>query len=56
MDLSDLKYIGMSEEEKTPYLLQDMGDILFNRTKSKELVGKCWPSIIFPANSCSRRI
>lgn len=39
-DLSDLKYIQMTEEEKKPYLLQ-VGDILFNRTNSKELVGKC---------------
>ena len=38
-DLSDLKYIQMTEEEKKPYLLQ-YGDILFNRTNSKELVGK----------------
>lgn len=39
-DLSDLKYIEMTEAEKKPYLLQ-AGDILFNRTNSKELVGKC---------------
>lgn len=39
-DVSDLKYIAMSEEERKPYLLEQ-GDILFNRTNSKELVGKC---------------
>jgi type I restriction enzyme S subunit len=38
--LSDLKYIAMSEAEMKPYLL-NRGDILFNRTNSKELVGKC---------------
>ncbi len=39
-DLSDLKYIEMSEEEKKLYLLEQ-NDLLFNRTNSKELVGKC---------------
>jgi hypothetical protein len=39
-DLSDLKFIKMTDKEKKPYLLQ-RGDILFNRTNSKELVGKC---------------
>lgn len=39
-DLSDLKYIQMTDDEKRPYLLE-RGDILFNRTNSKELVGKC---------------
>ena len=39
-DISDMKYIAMSDEEKTPYLLR-RDDILFNRTNSKELVGKC---------------
>src|SRR5665213_3495987 len=39
-DLSDLKYIQMTEKQMRPYLLQE-GDILFNRTNSKELVGKC---------------
>jgi restriction endonuclease S subunit len=38
--ISDLKYIAMSVAEKRPYLLNH-GDILFNRTNSKELVGKC---------------
>ncbi|HKV94153.1 MAG TPA: restriction endonuclease subunit S [Candidatus Angelobacter sp.] len=39
-ELSDLKYIAMSVEERRPYRLY-AGDILFNRTNSKELVGKC---------------
>jgi len=39
-DLSSLKYIQMTDEEKKPYLLKQ-GDLLFNRTNSKELVGKC---------------
>jgi len=39
-DLSSLKYLPMTEKEKKPYLLKH-GDILFNRTNSKELVGKC---------------
>ena len=39
-DLSDLKYIELSETEAGCYELQK-GDILFNRTNSKELVGKC---------------
>lgn len=39
-DISDLKYIEMSEDDKKRYLLKH-DDILFNRTNSKELVGKC---------------
>jgi len=39
-DISDMKYIAMNERERRPYLLHH-GDILFNRTNSKELVGKC---------------
>jgi restriction endonuclease S subunit len=39
-DVSDIKYIAMDERERQPYLL-NQGDILFNRTNSKELVGKC---------------
>jgi type I restriction enzyme, S subunit len=39
-DLSELKYIQMSEEELRRYRLEP-GDLLFNRTNSKELVGKC---------------
>jgi len=38
--LDDMKYIAMTDKEKKPYLLKK-GDILFNRTNSKELVGKC---------------
>jgi type I restriction enzyme S subunit len=38
-DLRDLKYIELRENEKEKYLVRK-GDILFNRTNSKELVGK----------------
>jgi type I restriction enzyme S subunit len=39
LDISDLKYISLSNYEKKKYLLEK-GDFLFNRTNSKELVGK----------------
>lgn len=39
-DLAELKYTQMPAEEREPYLLH-AGDILFNRTNSKELIGKC---------------
>lgn len=39
IDLSDLKYIDIDNKEKDKYLARK-GDILFNRTNSKELVGK----------------
>jgi type I restriction enzyme S subunit len=39
-DLRDLKYITMDEDELNRYRLE-VGDLLFNRTNSKELVGKC---------------
>ena len=39
LDLSDLKYIDMDEKEESKYLVKN-GDLLFNRTNSKELVGK----------------
>lgn len=39
MDLSDLKYIELSEKDKDKYLVYK-GEMLFNRTNSKELVGK----------------
>lgn len=39
-DLRELKYIQMSKEELERYRLEP-GDLLFNRTNSKELVGKC---------------
>ncbi len=39
-DLSDLKYIAFSDKELASYRLEK-GDLLFNRTNSKELVGKC---------------
>lgn len=37
--LSDLKYIYLTEHDKEKYLAK-YGDVLFNRTNSKELVGK----------------
>jgi type I restriction enzyme S subunit len=40
LDLSNLKHIQLSPAETEKLLLKD-GDILFNRTNSKELVGKC---------------
>jgi type I restriction enzyme S subunit len=40
LDLSNLKHISLPKAERENLLLQD-GDILFNRTNSKELVGKC---------------
>lgn len=39
IDLSDLKFIDLSEKEQPKYLASK-GDLLFNRTNSKELVGK----------------
>ncbi len=39
LNVDDLKYISLSEKQKENYLL-DYGDIVFNRTNSKELVGK----------------
>jgi len=39
MDFTELKYIDLEEKEETKYLTKK-GDILFNRTNSKELVGK----------------
>lgn len=38
-DFSDLKYINLDENESEKYLLK-RGDLVFNRTNSKELVGK----------------
>jgi len=38
-DFSDLKYINITDNEKAKYMVTK-GDILFNRTNSKELVGK----------------
>jgi restriction endonuclease S subunit len=40
LDLRNLKHIRLPESELANLSLQD-GDILFNRTNSKELVGKC---------------
>jgi len=39
LDIDDLKYISIQEEQKEKIVL-DKGDLLFNRTNSKELVGK----------------
>ncbi|MCF6211046.1 MAG: restriction endonuclease subunit S [Gammaproteobacteria bacterium] len=38
-DFSDLKYVDLSEKDQPKYLLKKR-DIVFNRTNSKELVGK----------------
>ena len=44
IDLSNLKYIGEKKFNNQKYLLK-RNDLLFNRTNSPELVGKCavWP-------------
>lgn len=39
LDLSNLKYIDMEDKELEKYIARK-GDVLFNRTNSKELVGK----------------
>ncbi len=39
VDLQDLKYLTLDEKEFQKYRLE-LGDILFNRTNSRELVGK----------------
>ena len=39
LDCSDLKHVDLSDDEFEKYLLAK-GDLLFNRTNSKELVGK----------------
>ncbi len=39
MDFKDLKYVNVSEKDLPKYIVKK-GDILFNRTNSKELVGK----------------
>lgn len=39
MDLKNLKYIDVSIKEKSKYVVKK-GDVIFNRTNSKELVGK----------------
>ncbi len=38
-DLTDLKYVDLSDADKPKYLAQK-GDLVFNRTNSRELVGK----------------
>ncbi|MCX5823171.1 MAG: restriction endonuclease subunit S [Deltaproteobacteria bacterium] len=40
LDLGNLKHLRLPKNEMVKLLLKD-GDILFNRTNSKELVGKC---------------
>ena len=40
LDLSDLKYASLSKKDIESTELQN-GDLLFNRTNSRELVGKC---------------
>ncbi|MEF8712583.1 MAG: restriction endonuclease subunit S [Accumulibacter sp.] len=40
LDLSDLKYANLSKRDADSTILKN-GDLLFNRTNSKELVGKC---------------
>ena len=40
LDTSNLKHVELSDAERSRLVLRD-GDILFNRTNSKELVGKC---------------
>jgi len=40
LDLSDLKYVDLPERDAQATQLRN-GDLLFNRTNSKELVGKC---------------
>jgi type I restriction enzyme S subunit len=40
LNLSDLKYANLSKKDAENTTLQN-GDLLFNRTNSKELVGKC---------------
>ncbi len=40
LDLSNLKHLQLSHQEIEKLLLKE-GDIIFNRTNSKELVGKC---------------
>ena len=39
LDLNEMKYIDIEKEDKEKYVTKK-GDILFNRTNSKELVGK----------------
>ncbi|MCM1566686.1 MAG: restriction endonuclease subunit S [Dehalobacter sp. 4CP] len=47
IDLTDLKYINVDEKEYEKYVIRK-GDLLFNRTNSKELVGK---TAIFKENT-----
>ncbi len=47
LDLADLKYASLSKKDINSTQLQD-GDLLFNRTNSKDLVGKCaiWRPVV----------
>lgn len=47
LDLSELKYASLSKKDIESTDLRD-GDLLFNRTNSRELVGKCavWRSVV----------
>lgn len=47
LDLTDLKYASLSKKDIESTELRD-GDLLFNRTNSKELVGKCaiWRPVV----------
>lgn len=38
-DFSDMKYIDLTEDERSRYLVHS-GEVLFNRTNSRDLVGK----------------
>lgn len=53
LNLAELKYVTLDEAEAEKHLLRD-GDLLFNRTNSKELVGKTglW-RVGFPAVAAS---
>ncbi|WP_336194109.1 restriction endonuclease subunit S [Providencia stuartii] len=46
-DFTDLKYIDLDEKSKDKFLVRK-GDLLFNRTNSKELVGK---TAVFESNT-----
>lgn len=54
LDLSDLKYANLSERDIRATELRN-GDLLFNRTNSRELVGKCaiWRGVPGPFSFAS---
>ena len=47
MDFTDLKYVDLEKKEVSKYIAKK-GDLLFNRTNSKELVGK---TAVFESNT-----